>query len=93
MPSRFGISTALLIAKVLHITSVMMMIVVGSKFKMSWIYGLAVCMISILLVWEHRLVGPKDLKKVSFAFLNLNAIISMVYFIGVLIDLVVSNRI
>tara|TARA_B100001250_G_scaffold75797_1_gene62047 strand:+ start:791 stop:1663 length:873 start_codon:yes stop_codon:yes gene_type:complete len=93
VPSRFGISTALLIAKALHIISVMMMIVVGFKFKMSWIYGLAVLMISILLVWEHRLVGPKDLKKVSFAFLNLNAIISMVYFFGVLIDLVVSNRI
>ena len=93
VPSRFGISTALLIAKALHMTSVIMMIVVGSKFQMSWIYGLAVCIISTLLVWEHRLVGPKDLEKVSFAFLNLNAIISMVYFVGVLIDLVVSNRI
>ncbi|MEE3232934.1 MAG: UbiA-like polyprenyltransferase [Candidatus Latescibacterota bacterium] len=93
MPSRFGISTALLIARALHVTSVITMIVVGIKVQMSWIYGLVVCMISFVLIWEHLLVGPRDLEKVGFAFLNLNAIISIAYFVGVLVDLVASNRI
>lgn len=93
IPSRFGISTALLISKILHVTSVMTMIAIGIIVQMSWIYGLAVCLVSCILIWEHRLVSPEDLKRVGFAFLNLNATISIIYFLGVFVDLVVSNRI
>jgi len=93
IPSRFGISKALSISKVFHILSVATMIVVGIAFELRWIYGLAVFIVSLLLVWEHLLVGPKKLRKIGFVFLNLNGIISVVYFVGVFVDLVISNRI
>jgi 4-hydroxybenzoate polyprenyltransferase len=36
-----------------------------------------VAAIAILLVYEHRLVNPKDLERVNTAFFNVNAIVSV----------------
>jgi 4-hydroxybenzoate polyprenyltransferase len=54
---------------------------------MGWAYGIGVLVIASLLVWEHRLVRPDDLARVNMAFLNLNAIISVVYFVCTVLDL------
>ncbi len=88
IPARFGVQRALYIARLLHVASVVVMAVLGWYVALGALYWLGVLVIAILLVWEHRLVRPDDLARVNMAFLNLNAVISVVYFVCTLTDLV-----
>ena len=38
-------------------------------------------------VWEHRLVSGSDLSKLSVAFLNANGVVSVLYFVTILVAL------
>lgn len=89
IPARFGMEGALRIARLLHVASVGLMILLGWHAEMGIIYVLGVLVIAGLLVWEHRLVRPDDLARVNMAFLNLNAIISVVFLACTVIDLLV----
>lgn len=87
IPARFGLERALHIARLLHVVAVVLMVLIGLHANMGWVYGIGVLVIASLLVWEHRLVRPDDLARVNMAFLNLNAIISVVYFVCTVLDL------
>ena len=89
IPARFGLDGALRIARLLHVVSVGLMVLLGWNAEMGVIYVLGVLVIAGLLVWEHRLVRPDDLARVNMAFLNLNAIISVVYFASTVTDILV----
>ncbi|MEE2627734.1 MAG: UbiA-like polyprenyltransferase, partial [Candidatus Latescibacterota bacterium] len=89
IPARFGLDGALRIARLLHVVSVGLMVLLGWHAEMGVIYALGVLVIAGLLVWEHRLVRPDDLARVNMAFLNLNAIISVVYFASTVTDILV----
>jgi 4-hydroxybenzoate polyprenyltransferase len=51
------------------------------------IYWLGITIVSGILVWEHRLVRPDDLSRVNRAFFDLNAYVSVGYFLITLGDL------
>ena len=42
-----------------------------------WIYVAGVGTIALLLVYEHRLVRPNDLRRVNRAFFYMNALVSL----------------
>ncbi|MFT5088392.1 MAG: 4-hydroxybenzoate polyprenyltransferase [Candidatus Latescibacterota bacterium] len=88
IPARFGVQRALHIARVMHVASVLVMVVLGWHVALGAFYWFGVLAIATLLIWEHRLVRPDDLARVNMAFLNLNAVISVVYFVCTLADLV-----
>ena len=48
-----------------------------STGQFGWIYRSAVAGIAVLLVYEHWLVRPDDLRRVNRAFFHLNAIVSI----------------
>ena len=50
----------------------------------------AVLVIGVLLVIEHRLVKPDDLKHVHIAFFHINSILSVVLLAGIFIDVWIS---
>ena len=68
------------------------MVLVGQVFGLGTIYYIGVFAIGGLLIYEHRLVTPDDLSKAGIAFMNLNAAISVAYFVFTAVDvLVVPN--
>ena len=92
IPQRFGIGRALRIARALHTMAFAAMIVVGQVFGLGVFYYVGVFAIGGLLIYEHRLVTPDDLSKAGIAFMNLNAAISVAYFVFTAVDvLVVPN--
>jgi 4-hydroxybenzoate polyprenyltransferase len=90
IPARFGLRRALVLARLLHALTVLAMGVLGWPVGLGFFYWAGVLLIAALLVWEHRLVSPDNLQRVNMAFLNLNAIISLVYFVCTLADLLWS---
>ena len=84
--ARFGVATALWIARFLHLAAFGAMLHVGQVFALGIVYYVGVAAIGLLLIYEHRLVKPDDLSKAGIAFMNLNAAISVAYFLFTAID-------
>jgi 4-hydroxybenzoate polyprenyltransferase len=43
--------------------------------------------VAAMLIYEHQLVSPKDLRRLNAAFFTMNGIISFVFFLAVAADL------
>ncbi len=90
IPQRFGIRRALLVARLLHAVSFGLMLAVGAVFGLGKIYLAGVIVVGLLMVYENRLVRPDDLSRLPVAFMNMNAIISTVYFLFTLGDVLLT---
>lgn len=76
IPARFGIPGALRIAFVSHLLTVVMLFLLWHLAGLGTIFLVGVAAISVLLMYQHWLVRPDDLKRVNIAFFNVNAIVS-----------------
>ena len=83
IPANLGVKKALGISTRLHIAAFCCMLLLWPLFGLAWPFGVAVLLIGLLLVVEHRLVQPDDLTRVHIAFFHLNSIISVVLFAGI----------
>lgn len=86
IPSRFGIPTALWIARISHVLSFVLLFAGGYFAELGIFYYIFLTITGILFLTEHILVNPDDLSKVPIAFFHINASISVVLFVGILID-------
>lgn len=85
IPARFGISTALRLSTLSHALALMLMVLLGVQLHLAWPYSVAVAVITGLLILEHALVSPDDLSHLNVAFFNVNSLISLTLFVGVLV--------
>lgn len=76
IPARFGIPTALKIALVSHLMTIVMLFSVWWYAGLGRIFLFGSLLISGLLLYEHSLVRPGDLKRINIAFFNVNAVVS-----------------
>ncbi len=79
VPAAFGESTALGIARLLHITTVIALAVAGVGAAAGAIYLAGVVVAAILLLYEHSLVKPTDFSRLDAAFFTMNGVISIVF--------------
>lgn len=86
IPVRFGVQRALIIAAGLHVVSFLSFLTIYPLFDMTVVYLMALAMIGVLFVIEHRLVNPRDLSRVNVAFFHINSVISVTLFVGILGD-------
>jgi 4-hydroxybenzoate polyprenyltransferase len=85
IPARFGVRRALWLARGLHLGAVAAMVAVGWVAGLTNMYFGGLVLIAAILVWEHRLVRADDLSKLGVAFFNMNAVISVIYLILVIV--------
>lgn len=90
VPSRFGISKALMIARACHTITVIGLFTFYFMASLSIWFLVGVIISAIILIYEHRLVKPNDLSKVNIAFFPMNGILSCVMFVFTIIDRVIS---
>ncbi len=76
IPARFGIRSALRIAFVSHLVTIVMLVLLWKMAGLGLIFLGGVIAIAALLLYEHWLVRPNDLNRINIAFFNVNAIIS-----------------
>jgi 4-hydroxybenzoate polyprenyltransferase len=88
MPVRFGIAGALRLSAFFHLLTVFFLAAVGLSAHLSIIYWIGWGATSLILFWEHRIVKPDDLSRINKAFFDLNAYVSIGYFLTTLADVV-----
>lgn len=76
IPARFGIPGALRIAFLSHLATIGMLLLLWALTGLGTIFLVGVMLIGGLLIYQHWLVRPNDLRRVNFAFFNVNAVIS-----------------
>ncbi|HEY3051170.1 MAG TPA: UbiA-like polyprenyltransferase [Gaiellaceae bacterium] len=88
--TQFGEQGAFWAARVLHVATVGLLVWVGAPLDVGVLYWLGVAAVTALLVYEHALVRPGDLRRLDTAFFLMNGIISVTFFGFVLLDSIVS---
>jgi 4-hydroxybenzoate polyprenyltransferase len=89
IPSRFGIPRALFLAKLFHVLTAIGFMSLYFLTDLSWVYFIGIIVAYLILIYEHRLVSPKDLSKLNTAFFTMNGVLSVLMFTFTFIDLAV----
>ena len=83
---RLGQGRAIFVAKLLHGLAVAGLLVFGWGAGIGGPYYVGVGIGAGLIAWEHQLVRPGDLSRLNAAFFTANGIVSIVVFLGALVD-------
>ena len=86
---RFGERGVFTAAGVFHAGAVVLLAVAGLGLDVSFLYWAGVAVTAALLVYEHSIVRPGDLRRLDAAFFTLNGVISVVFFAFVALDVLV----
>jgi 4-hydroxybenzoate polyprenyltransferase len=88
IPQAFGLQTAFWIARGMHVAMLFLLVTLIFLFHLSWISVVGVVAVAVMLIYEHQLVSPNDLRRLNAAFFTMNGIISFVFFLAVAADLI-----
>ena len=83
---RVGQARAILVAKLLHGLAVVALFAFGYGAGLGWPYYLGIGIGAGLIAWEHQLVRAGELSRLDAAFFTANGIVSIVVFLGALVD-------
>lgn len=87
MASRFGVKSALNIAALFHVVTLLLLIIVGIlSNQLGFIYFIGLTIITILFILEHKIVSPNNLTNVKLASYSINQVISIVFLLFGVID-------
>jgi 4-hydroxybenzoate polyprenyltransferase len=87
IPQALGLDAAFWIARLLHGAAVLLLGWLAVAFQFGWAGRIGVLAVAGLLLYEHLLVSPRDLRKLNAAFFTMNGIIAMVFLGFVSVDL------
>jgi 4-hydroxybenzoate polyprenyltransferase len=90
IPSIFGIRNALIISAVFHAIAVLLLVYAGILAGLGWIYFSGVCIAAVLLLYEHAIVSPTNLKNVTIASYSVNQVVSTVLLVFSSADILIK---
>ena len=91
IPAAVGKEKALRISELLHSLSAGCIIAAGKVGEFGWLYWVGVLVFGGMLIYQHALVKPNDLRRVNIAFMTANGIASVVFAALVIADLFMSE--
>lgn len=88
LPADVGVGPALWATKILHAGAIACLLGAGALADAGWLYFVGVLTGAGILAYENAIVTPARLDRVAFAFLNLNATLSLGFGAFVIADTV-----
>jgi 4-hydroxybenzoate polyprenyltransferase len=88
IPAAVGKAKALHISKFLHLLSAAVVIAAGKLGNFGWLYWIGVGVFCTMLIYQHSIVKPNDLRRVNVAFMTANGVASVVFAVFVIADIV-----
>jgi len=88
LPAWLGKSKALRVSELFHVLSGACVVAAGWYKGFGWLYWAGVGVFVGMLIYQHSIVKPNDLKRVNLAFMTANGIASVVFAAFVIADLV-----
>ena len=91
VPAWVGKAKALRVSELLHLGSEAMVVLAGVYGQFGWLYWIGVAVFVGMLIYQHSIVKPNDLRRVNIAFMTANGIASVVFAVFVITDLFISK--
>ncbi|MBF0203333.1 MAG: UbiA family prenyltransferase [Desulfamplus sp.] len=86
MPAKLGAVKSMIVSSLLHLLTFIFLVIMHFTFGMHPIFLIFLLAIGALLIAEHRIVTPDNLEKIDIAFFNINSLISITLFAGVVVE-------
>jgi len=80
VPQAFGLDAAFWIARAMHLAMLALLLWLVKLFALGPIAMVGIAVVAALLLYEHSIVSPRDLRRMNAAFFTLNGIISITFF-------------
>jgi 4-hydroxybenzoate polyprenyltransferase len=90
LPSVTGKRKALIFSAVVHIMTFLLVIAAGIAGEAGIIFWIGAVVFSVLLVYQHIIVRPDDLSRVTLAFQTTNGVASILFALFVIFDLILK---
>ena len=90
IPAALGGAKALRVSELLHLVSTACVVAAGVYGHFHWLYWIGVAVFAGMLIYQHSVVKPNDLRRVNLAFMTANGIASVVFAVFVIADLIVN---
>ena len=84
--TRFGVRGAFAGARLSHAATIGCLVAAGLGLSVGPLYWIGVAVVAALLVYEHALVRPGELRRLDAAFFTMNGVISVAFAIFVIAD-------
>jgi 4-hydroxybenzoate polyprenyltransferase len=91
IPQALGVPAAFLIARLMHLAMLGLLIAFGYLFHFGIAGWLGIGVAALLLVYEHAIVSPTDMRRLNAAFFTMNGVIATVFLIFVAADVWLSR--
>jgi 4-hydroxybenzoate polyprenyltransferase len=91
IPQTWGIGTAFWIARAMHLIMLGLLFWLLKLFALNAIAWVGVAAVGLLLLYEHLIISPTDLRRLNAAFFTMNGIISTVFFLFVAAALLIPK--
>lgn len=89
IPAWLGRGRALHVSRLLHLLSTAFVVFAGIRGDFNFFYWIGVAVFAGMLIYQHSIVKPNDLRRVNLAFMTANGIASVVFAVFVIVDLLV----
>jgi 4-hydroxybenzoate polyprenyltransferase len=87
IPQALGVAAAIYAARAMHVIALWALTWFAWLFHFGLAGWLGVAAVGLLLLYEHWLVSPRDLRRLNAAFFTMNGVIAMVFLAFVSADL------
>lgn len=91
VPSSYGIAVAFYIARAMHLVMLGLLVWLIHLFSLGSYAWIGIVVVAALLLYEHLIVSPHDMRRLNAAFFTLNGVISVVFFLFVAADLLLRR--
>jgi 4-hydroxybenzoate polyprenyltransferase len=91
VPQAFGVEGAFWIARIMHVGMLGLLCWLVVLFGLGKIAMLGIVIVALLLLYEHTIISPKDLRRMNAAFFTLNGVISVVFFFFIAADVLLRH--
>ena len=91
IPVYLGRKNALWLSRIFHFVTALLIVTAFFYGLFSWLYSIGAIIFILLLLYQHTLVKPTDLSKVTLAFGTTNGIASLVFCLFVCSDIFLNH--
>jgi 4-hydroxybenzoate polyprenyltransferase len=91
VPAAIGIPGAFWMVRVMHAVMLALLLWLVKLFALGPIALVGITLVAALLLYEHLIVSPGDLRRLNAAFFTMNGVISIVFFVFVAVDILLRR--
>jgi 4-hydroxybenzoate polyprenyltransferase len=87
IPAAIGIPAAFWVSNSMHAAALILLVLLVKVFALGAAAWLGIAVVAGLLLYEHLIVSPRDLRRLNAAFFTMNGVIAVLFFVFVATDL------